>query len=107
MTARLQGFFNPAAFTSAPAIGDGTGFGNCGEGIARGPAQHNLDLGVARNFPIHERAKVQFRAEFFNFTNTPNFGLPVSDFSAGPAFGVISSTAENPRLIQLALKASF
>jgi hypothetical protein len=104
---RLNGFFNPAAFTNAPAIGDGTGFGNCGEGIARGPAQHNLDLGIARNFPIGERLKFQFRTEFFNFTNTPNFGLPVSDFSAGPAFGLISSTAENPRLIQFALKASF
>jgi carboxypeptidase family protein/TonB-dependent receptor-like protein len=104
---RLQGFFNPAAFTAPPVIGDGTGFGNCGVGIVSGPAQHNLDLGVTRNFNFGERAKVQFRTEFFNFTNTPSFGLPVSDHSAGPAFGVISSVVGNPRLIQLALKVSF
>jgi hypothetical protein len=108
VTSRLNGFFNSAAFTDAPAIGDGTGFGNCGIGILRGPAQHNLDLSVARNFSIRERVKIQFRSEFFNFTNTPDFGLPVSDRSTGPGvFGVISSTVENPRLIQLALKASF
>jgi hypothetical protein len=104
---RLNGYFNAAAFAPAPTIGDGTGFGNCGVGILRGPGQHNLDLGVARNFPIGERAKVQFIAEFFNFTNTPSFALPVSDRAAGPAFGVISQTIANPRIIQLALKASF
>jgi hypothetical protein len=50
---------------------------------------------------------LQFRAEFFNLTNTPQFGLPVNDLAAGPAFGVISSTVTNPRIIQFALKYIF
>lgn len=105
---RLGGFFNPAAFGTPPTIGDGTGFGNCGVGIVRGPGQHNLDLGIGRNFALGERTKLQFRSEFFNFTNTPDFAVPsVTDHSAGPSFGIINSTSENPRLIQLALKASF
>ena len=104
---RLNGYFNPAAFTTAPAIGDGTGFGSCGVGILRGPSQLNLDLGIQKTFSVTERSAVDFRAEFFNFTNTPKFGQPVNDFSTGPAFGLITATASNPRVIQFALKYRF
>jgi hypothetical protein len=104
---RLSGYFNPAAFTNPPVIGDGTGFGNCGVGTLRGPSQFNLDLGVQRTFPVTEGSNLQFRAEFFNFTNTPKFGQPVSDRAAGPAFGVIASTVSNPRIVQFALKFNF
>jgi len=105
---RLNGYFNPAAFASPPAIGDGTAFGSCGVGILRGPSQLNLDLGIQRNFPIREAVGLQFRAEFFNFTNTPKFGLPNSDYAAGPSvFGKIASTVANPRIIQFALKLNF
>jgi hypothetical protein len=110
LMSRLNGYFNPAAFAPAPVIGDdgfGTGFGNCGVGILRGPSQLNLDFGVLRDFGFSERSNLQFRAEFFNLTNTPKFGLPVNDFSAGPAFGVISTTVSNPRIIQFALKFRF
>jgi hypothetical protein len=106
LTGRLDGYFNPAAFAPPPAIGDGTGFGNCGAGILRGPDQRNLDLGIQRNFRITESSDLKFRAEFFNFTNTPKFGLPVNDLSA-PSFGLISTTAANPRIIQFALKYNF
>jgi hypothetical protein len=104
---RLSGFFNPAAFAPPPAIGDGTGFGNCGVGILRGPSQRNLDLGIQKSFPVTEARVLQFRAELFNLTNTPKFGLPVNDLGAGPAFGVISSTVSNPRIVQFALKFDF
>lgn len=108
LTSRLNGYFNPAAFAPPPTIGDGTGFGNCGVGILRGPSQRNLDLGILRTFPIHERFALDFRTEFFNFTNTPNFAQPVNDFAAGPAaFGVITSTSGNPRIVQFALKLQF
>jgi hypothetical protein len=51
---------------------------------------------------------LDFRAEFFNFTNTPKFAQPINDFSAGPkVFGLITSTSGNPRIVQLALKLSF
>jgi hypothetical protein len=88
-------------------VGDGTGFGNCGVGILRGPDQRNIDLGIQRNFAVTEASTVEFRTEFFNFTNTPKFGLPANDRAAGPAFGVISSTASNPRIVQFALKYRF
>ena len=104
---RIGGYFNSAAFTSAPAIGDGTGFGNCGVGILRGPGQRNLDLGIEKIFSVTEASSLEFRAEFFNFTNTPKFGQPVNDFAAGNAFGVISSSSANPRIVQFALKFNF
>jgi hypothetical protein len=108
LQSRLNGYFNPAAFTTPPAIGDGTGFGNCGVGILRGPSQLNLDLGIQRNIKVTETSSLEFRAEFFNFTNTPKFGRPVLDFSTGQGvFGVISSTMSNPRIVQFALKYGF
>jgi len=107
VTSRLNHYFNPAAFAPPPAIGDGTAFGNCGVSILGGPSELNLDLGIQRVFALTERHTLEFRTEFFNFTNTPKFGLPLNDYAAGPAFGVISSTAANPRIIQFALKYKF
>ncbi len=106
---RINGYFNADAFAPPPTIGDGTGFGNCGVGLLRGPSQMNLDLGIQRNFSVTEKSTLQFRTEFFNLTNTPNFALPANDFAGGfnPTFGVISATASNPRIIQFALKYSF
>jgi hypothetical protein len=104
---RLNNYFNPDAFTSAPVIGDGTGFGNCAVGLLRGPGQRNLDLAVERGFKVTEATNLFFRAEAFNLTNTPSFGQPVNDYSAGAAFGVISSTVSNPRIVQFALKYKF
>jgi hypothetical protein len=114
-SSRLSGYFNPAAFARPPVIGDdgvATGFGNCGVGILRGPSELNLDLGIQRSFAITEASTMEFRTEFFNFTNTPKFGLPVNDFSLnapGPnnPFGQITTTVANPRIIQFALKYSF
>lgn len=109
ISGRINDYFNTAAFASPPIIGDGTGFGNCGVGLLRGPGQMNLDFGIQRNFSVTEKNSLQFRAEFFNLTNTPNFALPANDFAGGnnPTFGVISATASNPRIIQFALKYRF
>jgi hypothetical protein len=41
-----------------------------------GPHARVLNLSLLKNFPVTERLKLQFRGEFFNITNTPNFGLP-------------------------------
>lgn len=107
VTDRLNSYFNAAAFAPAPTIGDGTGFGNCGTGIVRGPDERNVDFAIQRSFYTTERRKFDFRAEFFNLTNTPKFGLPSRDFSSPLSFGVISNSASNPRVIQLALKYDF
>lgn len=106
---RLNGYFNPAAFTDPPMVnGDpqSTLFGNCGVGNVRGPAQRNIDLAVMRSFSVREVGSLQFRAEFFNLTNTANFGNPASDLSL-TSFGFITGTTTNPRIIQFALKYSY
>jgi hypothetical protein len=109
---KLGGYFNAACFTSPPIIGAdgiGTAFGNSGTGIVDGPGQANLDLSLSKtvivNWPI-EKSSFQFRAEFFNALNHPQFANPDSNLTS-PTFGVISSTAVNPRVIQLALKLAF
>jgi hypothetical protein len=104
---RINGYFNPAAFTDAPAIGDGTGFGSCGVGILRGPSQKNMDLAAEKRFSLSEWGSLNFRAEFFNAVNHPEFGNPITDRATGPAFGLITSTMANPRLIQFALRYEF
>ena len=42
----------------------------------RGPRYSNLDVGLFREFKLSEKYRMQFRAEAFNFTNTPHFGTP-------------------------------
>jgi hypothetical protein len=71
----------------------------------RGPGVRNLDFSGFKNFHIRERANLQFRAECFNFTNTPAFGLPDQVYSS-QTFGRISS-AGLPRQTQFALKLLF
>jgi hypothetical protein len=112
VTHRLDRFFNTDAFTTAPAIGKdgGTGYGNSGRGILRGPDQRNLDLALVRRFklnPLGEAGNLEFRAEAFNFTNTPNFANPGTNRAVPASFGVISGTSINPRIIQFALKLNF
>jgi hypothetical protein len=109
---KLNNYFNKSCFTNPPIIGAdgiGTGFGNSPTGIANGPGQANLDLAlsktVALNWPV-EKSGFQFRAEFYNALNHPQFANPDTNF-ASPTFGVISSTAVNPRVGQLAIKFEF
>ena len=91
------------------ADGIGTAFGNSATGIVNGPGQANLDLAVSKtvmvNWPI-EKSSFQFRAEFFNTLNHPQFANPDTNFTS-PTFGVISSTAVNSRVGQLALRFAF
>jgi hypothetical protein len=95
-------YFNTAAF--APnALGT---FGTAPRNLLRGPGLVNLDVGLMKNFRIKERAGLQFRAEFFNAPNRPNFGNPGTNLNSSSSFGKISS-AGSPRIGQLALKLSF
>jgi hypothetical protein len=63
---------------------------------------------VNKDFGLTERWKMQFRAECFNISNTPNLGLPGEDLHVAN-FGVITKTAWNysPREFQFALKLLF
>jgi hypothetical protein len=101
-------------------------FGNAGRNSIVGPSSFNLDFSLFKNFPVHkisETFNVQFRAEFFNVLNTPNFLLP--NFNEGnnqvidgsnvngrpngaPVANAIDSTGTyDPRLIQFGLKIIF
>ncbi len=111
------GYINRAALTTIPVIGadpnvpgtGGTGWGNTGVGIILGPGQLNFDTSLSKTTKvggINEGATLQFRAEFFNLLNHPQFSNPATNFALGN-FGQITSTSVNPRLIQLALKYMF
>jgi hypothetical protein len=107
----------------APEVANGTSiadedFGDSGVGLVRGPGQHALDMAVERLFPVREWGHFVFRAEFFNLTNTPQFGNPNTQLGYGnpllPAtasagFGKITAEADgpHPRIIQLAAKILF
>ena len=73
-----QPYFDPNAFVPVTAVR----FGNSGRDILRGPGLFNTDLGLFRTFAITERFKLQFRAEAFNISNTPQFGLPAATVSS-------------------------
>jgi hypothetical protein len=80
-------------------------FGTAGRNIGVGPRFNDWDFSVFKNFRITEAKNLQFRAEFFNVLNHPNFRLPDSDISS-PTFNMIQA-ALPPRVIQLALKFLF
>jgi len=113
--------FNRAAFVSPPAGQQG----NFGRNVLRGFGASQIDLGLQRQFPLTENLRLNFRAEFFNIFNHPNFGNPINTL-ASPLFGRSTQTLANslgsggatgglnplyqiggPRSIQFALKLQF
>lgn len=132
----ISWFGNPKAFTQPCILGPG-GVPEAGtptgcvplKGIAAlggltqvpGPGYHRLDWSVFKNFPITESKYLQFRAEFFNITNHPNFNapnfggngvvsIPGSGNYTSSTFGEIGGTRDSPydpRQIQFALKFYF
>jgi len=111
------GWYNAAAFTTAPVIGvvngvgGATGYGNSGISSVLGPGQFNWDISLIKTTKVgglREDGTLVFRSEFFDAFNHPQFNNPAgSDFSTQGSFGHITSLSVNPRLIQFALKYSF
>jgi hypothetical protein len=103
-------YLNPAAF-ALPAPGT---FGTLARGLVRQPGNTNVDFSLNKNFAMSERTRVQFRAEFFNIFNHPNFnGFNNSVFNSGgtnasrnSSFGFLNSD-RGPRNIQFGLKLNF
>ena len=98
---KIAQYFNKAAFAVNPL---GT-FGNSGRNVMIGPGNQTIDFGAIKTFAIHERYRVQFRAEAFNLFNHANLNNPNANVSAA-TFGTITG-AGAPRVLQLALKAMF
>jgi hypothetical protein len=94
-------WFNTAAFQTAPQFALGTSSRN----PVRGPGYRNMDLALIKNTKLQEKVNVEFRAEFFNFTNTPPLGAPAVVLG-NAGFGSITS-AGDPRIVQFAMKFTF
>lgn len=98
----LSEWFDITAFAPQPL---GT-VGNSPRNPLYGPHQRHFDFSLFKDFRVYERAVVEFRAEVFNLSNTPNFGQPNAVLRTA-GFGSISSTTLDPREIQLALKLKY
>jgi hypothetical protein len=105
-------WLNPAAF-ARPQEGS---YGTLGRNALRLPPVRNVDASIIKNFAIKERAKVTFRAEFFNLFNHPQVWGINTGFSADNPGGTISSSVKNlgqpnafreARIVQLALRFAF
>ncbi len=95
-------WFNTAAFVLPAQFT----FGNAGRDIIIGPGVNNVDFSLLKNTYITEDKYVQFRAEFFNIFNHPNFNPPATIADAPATFGKIFSAADS-RQIQFGLKLIF
>ena len=106
-------WFNPAAFV-VPAQ---YAFGDTPRDYARGPGAWQFDIGIGKHIPVTERVELEFRTEFFNMFNHPQYGLPVANISA-TNFGTINQTVNTttpvsavgtgtPREIQFSLRLAF
>ncbi|HLW79840.1 MAG TPA: TonB-dependent receptor, partial [Terriglobia bacterium] len=119
----VNNWLNPAAFTEPCQLGSSgpianttpgcpqlTGIGLLGgaDTQAHGPGFHRLDFSLFKSFQTSERTHLEFRSEFFNLTNHPQFANPSSlDFTNKAFFGQITSLRDgpnDPRQIQFALK---
>jgi len=101
---RLSEWFNTSCFADAPAYG----FGDEPrvDPTLRQQGVVNFDFAVFKKTAITERFNVEFRTEFFNLFNHPQFGPPNGTFGSGN-FGVVTNTVNLPRLIQFGLKFNF
>ena len=93
-------YFNTAAFVQ-PVYS----FGNVGRNTMSGANLINLDATVVRTFPVFEKVSLQFRAEFFDLANHPNYNL-IGRIVNDPTFGIVQNQLP-PRQIQFAAKIIF
>ncbi len=106
-------WFNPTVFCLPGSAGCGTSvFGNFGRNVIIGPGFNNFDFSLIKDTRLTERLTWEFRSEFFNIFNHPNFGQPGGTIGTG-TFGVITATrssigdAGSARQIQFAMKFIF
>jgi hypothetical protein len=94
-------YFNTGAFATAPQFV----IGNASRNPVRGPAYRDLDIALVKHTKLPGEADMEFRGEIFNITNTPAFAQPNGSFGSA-AFGSITSTTTDPRVVQFAVRLS-
>jgi len=101
---KLSGWFNTSCFVPPPDWG----FGDESrvDATLRQQGINNFDFAVFKKTNLTETMNIEFRTEFFNIFNHPQFGPPNGTLSS-PNFGVVTNTINNPRLIQFALRFAF
>ncbi|MBM3785809.1 MAG: hypothetical protein FJW30_15710 [Acidobacteria bacterium] len=94
-------WFDTAQFANPPAYQ----FGNVARTLngLRSDGTAQIDTTVTKNFRIKEILTAQFRAEFFNLTNTARFAPPNQVFG-NPQFGLVNAQGNMPRIVQFSLK---
>jgi hypothetical protein len=119
-------FFNPNAFKVPGTVLSASGariqlLGDTARRVVRGPGSVNFDISAFKQTRLTERYAVQFRAEFFNLTNTPTFFLPSASSTqmtcigpagaacnaGNPQFGALSNGTATGRQIQFGMKLVF
>jgi len=109
----LDCWVNQAAFLTpplAPGQRSAHSFGNAKIGDLRGPGLVDFDFSLQKAFKIRESQQLEFRSEFFNLFNHPNFGLPGGGALVAvdvPGGSAITNTATDNREIEFALKYTF
>jgi hypothetical protein len=99
-----QQWFYRGAF-AAPQPGSGQ-VGNEKRGVVDAPGFNRIDVGLFRNFKIHEGVSFQLRGEAFNVLNHTNLGSPGTTATTSSSFGIITSARDN-RILQVAGKIRF
>jgi hypothetical protein len=93
-------------------------FGTTGRNALRGPGFQKADIALFKDFRLTERFVLQFKAEAFNFTNTPRFGNPganVSNMAVNATTGAITNvnnfmaitSASDERKFRFGVRLSF
>jgi len=105
-TSRLTEWFDTACFVQPPTP---FSFGNEGrvDSQLRGEGVDNWDLSIAKDTHVTERVSAHFEAEFLNAFNRVQFGPPGLQVGSLSTYGIVSSTLNNPREIQFALRLNF
>lgn len=100
-------FANPNALSAPAPFTFGTAPRTIGTALQ--PGARNFDMSIFKEFPLsrlREGMRVEIRGEAFNVFNHPQFQGPDATVGASD-FGMITSTVNNPRQLQLALKVYF
>jgi Carboxypeptidase regulatory-like domain len=106
LNSRLNEWFDTSAFAFTNDYGYGTDSRT--EPNLRSDGIKNIDFAAFKNtkFGPDDRLGLEFRAEFFNFVNHPQFNPPNTSFGS-PDFGKVTAQYNLPRVIQFGLRMSF